>query len=190
MRFCSAFNPWRQASSPAGKPPSLTYHLRISAAVVRVGGCHPPRQASTPATAGSILLEVILALALFVTAAAIVTSGMNASADSLERQRLNTHAGNLAATVLAEIQLGIRSTAAGGEQPFLAPFDKWTAELVVSPPQPSRPRGPQPQRPARRVLTHAPATPTHWSTDDHVRGHCGRRRPRSKRPPVRPGHAA
>ena len=77
--------------------------------------------------------EVILALALFVTAAAIVTSGMNASADSLERQRLNTHAGNLAATVLAEIQLGIRSTAAGGEQPFLAPFDKWTAELVVSP---------------------------------------------------------
>ena len=133
MRFCSAFNPWRQASSPAGKPPSRTYHLRISAAEVRVGGCHPPRQASTPATAGSILLEVILALALFVTAAAIVTSGMNASADSLERQRLNTHAGNLAATVLAEIQLGIRSTAAGGEQPFLAPFDKWTAELIVSP---------------------------------------------------------
>jgi len=92
----------------------------------RVGDCKSPAH-------GSILLEVILALALFVTAAAIVTSGMNASADSLERQRLNTHAGNLAATVLAEIQLGIRSTAAGGEQPFLAPFDKWTAELVVSP---------------------------------------------------------
>jgi type II secretory pathway pseudopilin PulG len=92
----------------------------------RVGDCKSPAH-------GSILLEVILALALFVTAAAIVTSGMNASADSLERQRLNTHAGNLAATVLAEIQLGIRSPAAGGEQPFLAPFDKWTAELVVSP---------------------------------------------------------
>ena len=86
-----------------------------------------------PTATGSILLEVILALALFVTAAAIVTSGMNASADSLERQRLNTHAGNLAATVLAEIQLGIRSTAEGGEQPFLVPFDKWTSELVVSP---------------------------------------------------------
>ena len=58
---------------------------------------------------------------------------MNASADSLERQRLNTHAGNLAATVLAEIQLGIRSPAEAGEQPLLAPFEKWTAELVVSP---------------------------------------------------------
>lgn len=82
---------------------------------------------------GAVLLEVILALTLFVTAAAIVTSGMNASADSLERQRLNTHAGNLAATALAEIQLGIRSTSESGEQPFLAPFDKWTAELIVSP---------------------------------------------------------
>ena len=82
---------------------------------------------------GSVLLEVILALALFVIAAAIVTSGMNASADSLERQRLNTHAGNLAATALAEIQLGIRSTAEAGEQPFLAPFEKWTSELIVSP---------------------------------------------------------
>lgn len=86
-----------------------------------------------PSARGSVLLEVILALALFVTAAAIVTSGMNASADSLQRQRLNTHAGNLAATVIAEIQLGIRSTAEGGEQPFLAPFDKWTSELIVAP---------------------------------------------------------
>lgn len=82
---------------------------------------------------GSVLLEVILALALFVTAAAIVTSGMNASADSLDRQRLNTHAANLAATALAEVQLGLRSPALAGEQPFAEPFEKWTAELVVAP---------------------------------------------------------
>lgn len=82
---------------------------------------------------GTALLEVILALALFVIAAAIVTSGMNASTDSLDRQRLNTHAANLAATALAEIQLGIRSTAEAGEQPFAAPFDQWTAELSVTP---------------------------------------------------------
>jgi hypothetical protein len=82
---------------------------------------------------GSVLLEVILALTLFVTAAAIVTSGMNASADSLDRQRLNTHAANLAATALAEVQLGLRSTALAGEQPFAEPFEKWTAELVVAP---------------------------------------------------------
>jgi len=82
---------------------------------------------------GTALLEVILALALFVTAAAIVTSGMSASTDNLDRQRRNTHAANLAATVLAEIQLGIRSTAEAGEQPFAAPFEQWTAELVVTP---------------------------------------------------------
>ena len=58
---------------------------------------------------------------------------MNASADSLDRQRLNTHAANLAATALAEVQLGLRSTALAGEQPFAEPFEKWTAELVVAP---------------------------------------------------------
>lgn len=88
---------------------------------------------SWSAHAGTALLEVLLALALFVVAAAIVTSGMSASTDNLDRQRRNTHAANLAATVLAEIQLGIRSTTEAGEQPFTVPFDKWTAELVVTP---------------------------------------------------------
>lgn len=91
----------------------------------------PPR--SSARRRGTALLEAILALALFVTAAAIVTSGMSASTDSLDRQRRSTHAANLAATVLAEIQLGLRSTAEAGEQPFAAPFDQWTAELAVTP---------------------------------------------------------
>lgn len=82
---------------------------------------------------GTALLEVLLALALFVVTAAIVTSGMSASTDNLDRQRRNTHAANLAASVLAEIQLGIRSTAEAGEQAFTAPFEQWTAELVVTP---------------------------------------------------------
>lgn len=88
---------------------------------------------SVSSVRGSVLLEVILALALFVVAAAIVTSGMNASTDNLDRQRLNTHAANLGATVLAEIQLGIRSTSEAGEQPFAPPFELWTAELNVAP---------------------------------------------------------
>jgi len=82
---------------------------------------------------GTALLEVILALALFVVAAAIVTSGMNASTENLSRQRRHTHAANLAATVLAEIQLGIRRTSEVSEQPFAAPFDQWTSELIVTP---------------------------------------------------------
>ena len=91
------------------------------------------RVASPAPRRGTALLEAILALALFVIAAAIVTSGMNSSTDNLDRQRLNTHAANLAATVLAEIQLGIRPLSEAGEQPFLAPFDQWTAELAVAP---------------------------------------------------------
>lgn len=82
---------------------------------------------------GTALLEVILALALFVVAAAVVTSGMSASTDNLDRQRRHTHAANLAATVLAEIQLGIRTTSESGEQPFAAPFEQWTSELIVTP---------------------------------------------------------
>lgn len=91
--------------------------------------CHSAARRS----AGTALLEVILALALFVSAAAIVTQGMNASTESLERQRHNTHAANLAATVLAEIQLGIRSLAVTGEQPFEAPFEKWTWQVATTP---------------------------------------------------------
>ncbi len=107
--------------------PAVGLQLRLTnpPPVIRQNGSRPAR--------ASVLLEVILALALFVIAAAIVTSGMNASTDNLERQRRNTHAVNLAATVLAEIQLGIRPISEAGEQPFLAPFDLWTSELVVSP---------------------------------------------------------
>lgn len=79
------------------------------------------------------LLEVVLALALFVAAAAIITSGINASTENLQRQRLNTHALELAASVLAEVQLGIRSIAASGEQPFEAPFEEWTWQISAAP---------------------------------------------------------
>ncbi len=91
------------------------------------------QSARTEGSGGAVLLEVILALALFVVAAAIVTSGMNASADSVERQRFNTHAANLAGTVLAEVQLGIRAPVPAGEQPLSEPFEKWTAELLATP---------------------------------------------------------
>ena len=82
---------------------------------------------------GAILLEVLLALALFVAAAAVVTSALSASLGSLERQRLGTQSVNLAASVLAEIQLGIRSSSGEAAKPFEAPFEDWTWELAVGP---------------------------------------------------------
>ena len=82
---------------------------------------------------GAILLEVLLALALFVAAAAVVTTALNAALNSLERQKLSTQSLNLAASVLAEVQLGIRSATGDAAKPLEAPFQDWTWELAVSP---------------------------------------------------------
>ena len=79
---------------------------------------------------GAVLLEVLLALVLFVAAAAIITASLNASLEGLDRLKLNTHAGNLAGTVLAELQLGIRAADVSGEQAFEKPFEEWTCELA------------------------------------------------------------
>ena len=80
---------------------------------------------------GSALLEVLLALALLVGAAAVTTSALNSSLASLERQRLVTQATQLAASAMAEIQLGIRPLAADGRRPLPAPFQEWSCEVAL-----------------------------------------------------------
>lgn len=97
----------------------------------------PPRCASSlPRTGrrsgeqGAILLEVVLALVLFVVAAAIIGGGISASVDSVERLRLNTQAASLAATVGAELELGIRALEASGPAEFEPPFVDWTWEVI------------------------------------------------------------
>lgn len=82
---------------------------------------------------GAALLEVLIALALFVAAAAVVTGALNSSLESLERQRLGTHAVDLATSVMAEIQLGIRVPGGEGRRPFDAPFQDWTWEASLLP---------------------------------------------------------
>lgn len=81
---------------------------------------------------GAALLEVIIALALFVAMAAVMTSALSSSLDSLDRQRLNTHATNLASSLLAELELGIRSTESSGPQPVGFPYEDWTWEAAVT----------------------------------------------------------
>lgn len=82
---------------------------------------------------GAILLEVVLALLLFVAAVAVVSSAMNSSMASIERQRFGVHAANLAATVHAELDLGLRTSESLGPEPFEKPFDGWTWQLVPAP---------------------------------------------------------
>lgn len=81
---------------------------------------------------GSVLLEVLLALILFAATAAVVTTAFNASVTSLERQKLTAQALNHAASVLAEIQLGIRPAGSEGAHPLDPPFEDWTCETTVT----------------------------------------------------------
>lgn len=82
---------------------------------------------------GTALLEVLLAVALFVAAAAVMTVALNASLSSLNRQRLAAQASNMAASVLAEVQLGIRPMAVVARAPMEPPYAQWLLELAVTP---------------------------------------------------------
>jgi hypothetical protein len=79
---------------------------------------------------GAILLEVVLALLLFVAAVAVVSSALHSSMASLDRQRFGVQAANLAATVHSELDLGLRTTESLGPEPFEKPFDQWTWQLI------------------------------------------------------------
>jgi hypothetical protein len=99
-------------------------------------------------TQGSVLLEVVLALVLFVAAATVVSSALQSAIDGEERLRLGVHADNLAASVVAELETGLRSPAALGPTPFQAPFTNWTWQIVP-------PNGDTPGSPHEIIIRHA-----------------------------------
>lgn len=74
---------------------------------------------------------MVLALALFVAASSVITSALSASVDETERLRLNAHAGNLAATILAEMQMGLQPVESSGPNNFDTPFADWTWQASV-----------------------------------------------------------
>lgn len=90
-------------------------------------------QRGNPACAGAVLMEVVLALTLFVAAASILSSALSASVDSVERQKKQLHASNLALSVLAELKLGARSLDAAQPAAFEPPYEQWTAEIIANP---------------------------------------------------------
>ena len=96
---------------------------------------------------GAVLLEVVLALVLFVAAAAIVSSALRSAIDSEERLRLGVHADNLAASVVAELETGLRSPGVLGPAPFDAPFTNWTWQIIP-------PGGDTPGSPHEIVIRH------------------------------------
>jgi type II secretory pathway pseudopilin PulG len=90
--------------------------------------------ASAPRSeSGAVLLEVVLALSLFVFAAAIISSSLNTAVERNQRLHAQTHALNLAASVLAEIHLGLRAPQPAGPEPFETPFADWTWQILATP---------------------------------------------------------
>jgi hypothetical protein len=85
---------------------------------------------SSNSQSAAVLLEVVLALLLFVATVAVVAGVLNSSMTSMERQRTMIHAANLAVTVHSEIDLGLRGSAAQGAQEFGPEFPGWTWELA------------------------------------------------------------
>ena len=91
------------------------------------------RQSSFASRRASILLEVVLALGLFAGAATVIAVGVNASVQAVYRLRLNTHASNLAISVMSEMQMQVRPVASTGPEAFLPPFEAWTYQVVLGP---------------------------------------------------------
>lgn len=91
------------------------------------------REGELRQTRGAVLLEVLLALGLFVFTAAVVSSGLHAAVDRTLRLRAQTHALDLAVSVLSEVQMGIRPAQAAGPEAFEAPFAQWTWEVEAVP---------------------------------------------------------
>lgn len=72
-----------------------------------------------------MLLEVVLALALFIGAATVISAGISASVEAVHRVRFQTHAANLAISIMSELKIGARPLVAIGPENLEAPFQEW-----------------------------------------------------------------
>lgn len=82
---------------------------------------------------GSVLLEVVLAIALFFMTATFVMSALNGSLSAVRTAQLDADAGDLAVTVLSEVQLGLIPLNNDGPVPIeLKGYEGWTWQLTVN----------------------------------------------------------
>ena len=82
---------------------------------------------------GIVLLEVILAVALFVAAAAVVTSSLQGALSAADGLRRQAKAVNLAETVLSRLSTGELKLDAVAATAFDEAEPEWTYEIAVDP---------------------------------------------------------
>ena len=78
---------------------------------------------------GGVLLEVLMALALILVAASVITGGLQFAVDSVERMRNNLHGVNLAVSVISQIQMGVIAAESVEGTQFEEPFQDWSYDL-------------------------------------------------------------
>ena len=83
---------------------------------------------------GAILFEVVLALALFVFATAVISGGFSTALKSVDRMRAELDASNLAISTLTEIELNLKPMVTSPPAQFEPPLEKWTWEVEVTEP--------------------------------------------------------
>ena len=86
---------------------------------------------------GAVLLEVVLAMALFFTSAMVVTGGLSASMSALRKIKLDAQASDLAVSKLSEVQMGILAAVDEGPNPYEEEdLSQWTWQILAVPADP------------------------------------------------------
>ncbi|MFB3894575.1 MAG: hypothetical protein ACE15C_21445 [Phycisphaerae bacterium] len=82
-----------------------------------------------------MLLEVVLALALFFMSAAVIGGSVSTSLDAARRIRIDAQAADLAVTKLSELQMGLREVIDDGPNPYAEEehLPDWTWQIATNP---------------------------------------------------------
>jgi len=90
--------------------------------------------APVPSLRGAVLLEVVLALTVFVAMAMAVLGGLAMAVRSARHLQLETRAANLAVTLLSEMELGLVPVEDAGPETYEdEALEDWTWEVTVQP---------------------------------------------------------
>ena len=78
-----------------------------------------------------VLLEIILALTLFVAAAGVILGALHASIESVNRIRTEARAADLAVTLMSEMRMGLVEPKDDGPNEYEDPLEHWTWQIVT-----------------------------------------------------------
>jgi hypothetical protein len=105
----------------------------------------------------AVLLEVVLALSVFVSATSVILAGVTMCAESAKRLKIQAVAADLAVTLSSELQMGLLATTSAGPSSFQEDrLAGWTwevrAEAMISVPGMQR---------VEVIVTHVPTGRAH-----------------------------